>query len=193
MPKTNSCSFCKVFTPIVGQLWLGGLLKRSLILPLIRYESLECDLPSDEQQDELMSVHVLIDFGIPWQMNPFLRYNQVPFCVMYYQPVSHGRTDSTCVRVRTRGRSHFHFIVLGQSEGRDSLRGASKPPPSSAMWCDGPDRDSNHCMSSLLPPTWFMRRSSTAHSYSYRCSKMQPKVSLVKASNLERQTPCCVK
>ena len=42
-------------------------------MPLIRYESLECDLPSDEQQDELMSVHVLIDFGIPWQMNPFLK------------------------------------------------------------------------------------------------------------------------
>ena len=143
------------------------------------------------KMSERMSVHVLIDFGIPWQMNPFLKDSSALLCSVL--PTSQPRTDSTCVRVRTRGRSHFHFIVLGQGEGRDSLRGASKPPPSSVVRRTGPG--SPPPLPSL--PTWFMRRSSTARADLLarwqRCSKMQPKVSLAKASNLERRTPRCVK
>ena len=151
-------------------------------MPLIRYESLECDLPSDEQQDELMSVHVLIDFGIPWQMNPFLKDSSALLCSVL--PTSQPRTDSTCVRVRTRGRSHFHFIVLGQGEGRDSRRGASKPPLSCAAERTGTVR-CRHCRTATTLVHEGARRLD-----GWRHSKMQPKVSLAKTSNLERQTPC---
>ena len=133
------------------------------------------------------SVHVLIDFGIPWQMNPFLRYNQSAL-LCYVLPTSQPRTDrlNMCKSENPGAISFsFHCAWPEWRKGLTAGRLKATTEQCNVVRRTGPGLEPLHVVPAA-PTTWFMRRSSTAHSYSYRCSKMQPKVSLVKASNLER-------